>query len=88
MSIKSDLEEAAREAAQTVSLARMDEYDCSIADYERIYLEGANEARKFIIRMGRAMANEIPSDAGVFEMGQADGIRWLCDRIAAFEEDL
>lgn len=86
--MKSDLEEMAREAAQMQSMARMENYDCSIADYEKIYLEGANEARRFIIRMGRAMANEIPNDCGVFEMGQADGIRWLCDRIAAFEEDL
>lgn len=87
MSIKSDLEEAAREAAQMVSMARMEQYDCSIADYEKIYLEGANEARRFILQMGRNMANEIPSDCGVFEMGQADGIRWLCDRIAAFDEE-
>lgn len=87
MSIKSDLEEAAREAAQMVSMARMEQYDCSIADYEKIYLEGANEARRFILQMGRSMANEIPSDCGVFEMGQADGIRWLCDRIAAFDEE-
>jgi len=87
VSIKSDLEKLAMDAAQLASMARMENYDCSIADYERIYLEGANEARKFIVKMGRSMANEFPTDCGVFEMGQADGIRWLCDRIEGMTEE-
>lgn len=87
MSIVDDMKKLAREAAQEVSMARMEEYDCSIADYEKIYLQGANDARKFMVMMGRSMANEIPRDCGVFEMGQADGIRWLCDRIESFGGD-
>lgn len=69
---------------EMLEAAKMEEYDCSIADYERIYLEGANEARKFIIKMGMQMAEEIPTSASVFEQGQADGIRWLCDVIKDF----
>lgn len=87
MSVKSDLEKLAMDAAQLAGMSRMEGYDCSIADYERIYLEGANEARKFIVKMGRAMAAEFPDNIGVFEMGQADGIRWLCDRIEGMTEE-
>lgn len=80
MSIKTEMEKIVMEAF-------MEDHDCSIADYEKIYLDGANEARRFIISMGRAMADGIPTDCGIFEMGQADGIRWFCDRIAEFEEE-
>lgn len=68
------------------ALARMDGMECTISEYDEVYSKGAKEAKKFIIQIATQMADQIPTTQSVFEAGQADGIRWLIDRLKELDE--